>query len=358
MSTVAPSISRCAASTDNVAVRRSIWVQSFPPTNILRVICNGEFHESSGKHGPRANVGGWHDAGDYGRYVVNSGISTGSVLWAYELFPAKVGNVKLNIPESGNGTPDILNEARFNLEWMLKMQDDDGGVWHKQTSTHFSGFVMPQDDTLPSEVIGTGSAPFKSTCATADLAAVAAIAARVYAPFDTKFAARNLAAAKKAWQWAEQNPNVTFKNPPGVSTGEYGDNNCSDERLWAAAELWRTTGDASYNQYFLSNYKSFTDLLRKPDAESWRQVAPMGLWTYALSTRKGADAKAVAEIKQLTTAAAQQVVEENREKSLSREPADQGLRLGIEWRGGELRHAAPGGECVFAESGVRKHGTR
>ena len=271
---------------------------------------NGEFHESSGKQGPRPNIGGWHDAGDYGRYVVNSGISTGSLLWAYEIFPAKVGKVKLNIPETGNGTPDILNEARFNLEWMLKMQDDDGGAWHKQTSTHFSGFVMPQDDTLPSEVIGTGSAPFKSTCATADLAAVAAIAARVYAPFDKKFAEQNLAAAKKAWQWTEKNPNVTFKNPPGVSTGEYGDNNCSDERLWAAAELWRTTGDASYNQYFLANYKNFTELLRKPDAESWRQVAPMGLWAYAMAKPKGTDAKAAAEIRQLTTAAAQEVAKE------------------------------------------------
>ena len=319
---------------------------------------NGEFHESSGKQGPRANIGGWHDAGDYGRYVVNSGISTGSVLWAYELFPAKVGKVKLNIPESGNGTPDILNEARFNLEWMLKMQDDDGGAWHKQTSTHFSGFVMPQDDTLPSEVIGTGSAPFKSTCATADLAAVAAIAARVYAPFDKKFAAQNLAAAKKAWQWAEQNPNVTFKNPPGVSTGEYGDNNCSDERLWAAAELWRTTGDASYNQYFLSNYKSFTDLLRKPDAESWRQVAPMGLWTYALSTRKGADAKAVAEIKQLTTAAAQQVVEET-----AKNPYHVSL-LTKDYVWGSNGVAANYGmqllvaNALCAESGVREHGAR
>ena len=120
---------------------------------------------------------------------------------------------------------------------MLKMQDDDGGVWHKQTSSHFSGFVMPQDDTLPSEVIGSGNAPFKSTCATADLAAVAAIAARVYAPFDKKFAAQSLEAAKKAWHWAEQNPNVTFKNPPGVSTGEYGDNNCSDERLGCGRTL-------------------------------------------------------------------------------------------------------------------------
>src|SRR5208283_5369931 len=109
----------------------------------------------------------------------------------------------LNIPESGNGTPDILNETRWNLEWMLNMQDDDGGVWHKQTSEHFPAFVMPEDDHLPSEVIGTGQAPYKSTCATADLAAVAAIAARVYQPFDAKFAARNLAAARKAWLWTE-----------------------------------------------------------------------------------------------------------------------------------------------------------
>ncbi|HLH09128.1 MAG TPA: glycoside hydrolase family 9 protein [Terriglobales bacterium] len=271
---------------------------------------NGEFHESSGKTGPRANIGGWHDAGDYGRYVVNSGISTGSLLWAYEMFPKNVGKMKLDIPETGNGSPDILNEARYNLEWMLKMQDDDGGVWHKQTSTHFSGFVMPQDDTLPSEVIGTGSAPFKSTCATADLAAVAAIAARVYIPFDKKFAEQNLAAAKRAWQWTEKNPNVTFKNPLGISTGEYGDNNCSDERLWASAELWRTTGDASYNQYFVANYNSFLGLLKKPDAESWKELAPMGLWTYAMASREGGDAKAVSQIKQMTAAAAKEVVAE------------------------------------------------
>jgi len=141
------------------------------------------------------------------------------------------------IPESGNGTPDILNEARCNLEWMLKMQDDDGGAWHKQTSEHFPGFVAPEDDKLPSEVIGTGAAPYKSTCATADLAAVGAIAARSYKPYDAKFAARALEAARRAWAWTEKNPNVTFKNPAGVSTGEYGDASCKDERLWAAAEL-------------------------------------------------------------------------------------------------------------------------
>ena len=167
-------------------------------------ICHqqGEFHGSSGKKGERDNIGGWHDAGDYGRYVVNSGISTGSLLWAWELNGKKLNSISLNIPESGNGTPDILSEIRWNLSWMLKMQDDDGGVWHKQTSEHFSGFVMPQDDKLPSVVIGTGTAPFKSTCATADLAAVAAIAARVYKPYDPAFAAKNLKAAAMAWTWA------------------------------------------------------------------------------------------------------------------------------------------------------------
>jgi len=268
----------------------------------------GKFHESTGKTGTHANYGGWHDAGDYGRYVVNSGISTGSILWAYEMYSSKTGAVKLNIPETGNGTPDVLNEARFNLKWMLSMQDRDGGVWHKQTSTQFPGFVMPEDDKLPSEVIGTGRAPFKSTCATADLAAVAAIASRVYAPFDQKFADQSLSASKTAWQWTERNSNITFKNPPDVGTGEYGDDNCSDERLWAAAELWRTTGVPLYNQYFLANYKLFTDRLNKPDAEGWREVAPMGLWTYALANRKGEDSSVVAVIKQLTTAAAEGIV--------------------------------------------------
>jgi endoglucanase len=123
---------------------------------------HGEFHSSSGAKGERDNLGGWHDAGDYGRYMVNSGVSTGTLLWAWEIFGQKLKNISLHIPETGNGTPDILNEARWNIAWMLKMQDNDGGAWHKQTSEHFSGFVAPQDDKLPSEVIGTGSANLAS----------------------------------------------------------------------------------------------------------------------------------------------------------------------------------------------------
>ncbi len=269
----------------------------------------GEFHPSSGASGPRNNIGGWHDAGDYGRYVVNSGVTTGTLLWTWELYHKKLKAISLSIPESGNGTPDILNETRWNLEWMLKMQDDDGGVWHKQTSEHFSGFVAPEDDDLPSEVIGTGKAPYKSTCATADLAAVGAIAARVYKPFDAAFAARTLEAARKAWAWAEKSPNVTFVNPPGVSTGEYGDNNCADERLWAAAELWRTTGERPYNDFFVQEYRKYLPDLDSPPAEGWNSLGAMGLWTYALGKRKGSDRDAINAIRARTVAAARTVVD-------------------------------------------------
>ena len=157
------------------------------------------YHASSGKNGRLLNLGGWHDAGDYGRYVVNSGISTGTLLWTWEMFGSRLQNVKLNLPESGNGTPDILNEIRWNLDWMLTMQDQDGGVWHKQTSEKFCGFIMPEADKLVSYIIGIGKEPYKSSCATGDFAAVMAIASRVYRPFNAAFAEKCLRAARQAF---------------------------------------------------------------------------------------------------------------------------------------------------------------
>ena len=281
--------------------------KEFPSFTHPKCHLRGEFHPSSGNKGARNNIGGWHDAGDYGRYTVNSAITNATLLWAYEIFGPALKDRKLNIPETGNGTPDILNETRWNIEWMLQMQDEDGGAWHKQTSARFPAMIAPQDDDLVSEVIGTGAAPFKSTCATADLAAVAAIAARVYAPFDKAFAERNLAVAVKAWKWAEQNPNVVFKNPEGVSTGEYGDKQCGDERLWAAAELWRTTGDETYNNYFIAHYAEYLSTVQSAAPESWNQLAPMALWTYALGNRKESDSSAVSTIKKASIDATHEI---------------------------------------------------
>jgi endoglucanase len=267
---------------------------------------DGAFDPTSGRSGPVLNTGGWHDAGDYGRYIVNSGITTATLLWAWELYPDALQHLSLGIPESGHAIPDFLAEIKWNLNWMLSLQDTDGGVWHKQTSLHFCAFIMPQDDHLPSQVIGTGTAPYKSTCATADLASVMAIAARCYQPFDPAFAARCLAAARSAWTWARKFPNVTFTNPPTVSTGGYGDPDCSDELLWASAELFRTTHEPQYEAATLESIQPLLPTL-KITTPSWAGVASMGLWTYAFATASKPTATTTA-IHQATQTAAIELI--------------------------------------------------
>jgi len=266
---------------------------------------NGAFHASSGKTGARASAQGWHDAGDYGRYVVNSGISTGELLWAWELFGPRLQRIDLHIPESGNRVPDMLDEIRWNLDWMLSMQDTDGGVWHKQTSEQFCPFVMPEDDHLTSYVIGVGSEPFKSSCATADFAAVLAIAARAFQPFDRAYSQTAAQAAERAWTWLEKNPNVLYRNPAGVGTGGYGDRSCADENLWAAAELWRTTRKPVYQQYLLDHFREFLPAISATRPPSWGSVAALGLWTYVLS--KDSDQTASEKIREASLAAADQI---------------------------------------------------
>jgi endoglucanase len=216
--------------------------------------------------------------------------------------------VRLDIPESGNPVPDILDEIRWNLDWMLKMQDRDGGVWPKLTSERFGGFVMPElDNGGPRYVIGTGSAPYKSSCATGDFAAVMAAASRVFRPFDPEFARLTLAAAERAWRWLSEHPNVLFRNCCGVQTGEYGDGNCADERLWAAAELFRTTGAAEYNSYFVASHAGSPALLGG-GAPAWPQVGSLALAAYYFSGQPSADEAVRAQIRADMVAAAEAIV--------------------------------------------------
>jgi endoglucanase len=268
------------------------------------------FHQSSGRSGDLKNLGGWHDAGDYGRYIVNSAITVGTLLWAWELYPSALRALPLRIPESGGKLPDFLAEVRWNLEWMLSLEDLDGGVWHKQTSEKFCGMIMPQNDMLTSYVIGTGTAPYKSTCATAGLAAVTAIAARCYAKYDASFAAICLAAAKRAWSWAVAHPNVLFANPPGIETGAYGDEHTEGHLMWASAELWRTTGDSQYEQAFLTAHPA-SDPKLPITAPSWSSVRSMACWAYALSQRKS-DEPTSARVVEQTRAAAQTLMERHK----------------------------------------------
>jgi endoglucanase len=258
-----------------------------------------QYDPSSGKTGTRDVSGGWYDAGDYGRYVVTSAITTGTLLWAYELNSSKLKKIKLDIPETGkNNLPDFLSEVKYDLDWMLKMQDTDGGVWHKAATANFSGFVAPDQDRAPVLVVGTGKAPFKNTTATADWAAVAAIAARVYRPFDPKYANKCLVAARKAYQWTTDHPNELFQNnPKGISTGAYTDGDARDERLWAVAELFRSTGESSYQADFLTQAKQWPDTITESGVPGWPQLRPMALMTFAMTSLSNVDKPFQARVK-------------------------------------------------------------
>jgi len=185
---------------------------------------------------------GWYDAGDYNKYIVNSGISVYTLLAAYEHFSDFYASRDVNIPESGDAVPDILDEVMWNLDWMEAMQDTDGGVYHKLTHESFSGRVMPVDATAPRYVVQKG------TAATLDFAAVMAVASRIYANFETAFPGKADAyrlAAIEAYQWAKANPNVAYEQTFS-KTGAYGDSTFGDEFAWASAELFILTEQTAY----------------------------------------------------------------------------------------------------------------
>ena len=210
--------------------------------------------------------GGWHDAGDYGKYTGPGAVAAAHLLYAWKLFPAGCSD-DLNIPETGSGIPDILSEALYELEWLLQMQRSDGAFWHKLTKDHFAPFIMPQDDTDPEYLIPV------SHCATAAACACLALAGRVYKPFNDALANRMLMAALKGWDWLEAHPEfVPFKNPEGVRTGWYGDRTDQDERFWAACELYAATGRESFR---FAAEALFTDDLLLTEF-GWANVAGLG----------------------------------------------------------------------------------
>lgn len=227
-----------------------------------------------------SSPGGWYDAGDYNKYIVNSGISTGTLLSLDEDFPGYIKNLGLNLPESGNGVPDELNEVLWNLRWMLTMQDpNDGGVYHKLTNAGFDKFIMPDKAVTTRYVVQKG------TAATLDFAAVMAQASRIFKAFPKQLpglADSCLQAAEKAWAWAKQNPNLAYdqdamnrKYNPKVTTGAYGDRFFSDEFIWAASELYVSTGDNK----FLEGINLLPDA-RMP-LPAWGQVRLLGYYTLA-----------------------------------------------------------------------------
>lgn len=217
---------------------------------------------------------GWYDAGDYNKYIVNSGITTGTLMSLKKDFSEYSDHLKLDIPESSNDVPDLLDEIKWNLDWMLTMQDpEDGGVYHKLTSAKFEGMIRP------SEAVSARYFVSKSTAATLDFSAVMAQASRIYKSINPELSVVYLKASEKAWYWAKTNPTLIYDQnvlnsqfEPKIVTGAYGDTELEDEWIWAASELLIST----HNLEYWSNLKDSDLSFKLP---SWSQVKWLGYYS-------------------------------------------------------------------------------
>jgi endoglucanase len=227
-------------------------------------------------------VGGWYDAGDHGKYVVNGGISVWTLQNTYEL-AKKLGTADkyndggvMSIPENSNGYPDILDEARYELEWMFKMvvsskdpywgKSCENFVYHKLHDHKWTGLATKAWEY--EEEWGTTRIVKPPTyAATLNVAACAAQASRLWKELDPKFSDECLEVAKKTyaaikgakgWQTAKGDYKTDPQFAPldqAIGGGPYGDTYVEDDFYWAACELFATTGDAEYYTD-LSGYKN------------------------------------------------------------------------------------------------------
>jgi len=252
--------------------------------------CHLEMGEIWNDDGKWDGTGGWHDAGDYGKYTVPCARTVADLLFAYQLYPETFSD-NTNIPESGNGIPDILDEAKVGLDWLLKMQKEDGSVYHKFTSAGFCGMVMPENDYLTQYAISV------SPTATAAFSAVMAKAAMVYRQIDEDFYQKCRAAAIAAWDFLRANPNLKqFENPDGVTTGDYKDTSDEDERYWAAIELYLLTDEKIYLDEAKSLYSKHTALFWS-DTLEWYDVGFLGTFSYLLSEKEQVESEFYKTIK-------------------------------------------------------------
>jgi endoglucanase len=263
--------------------------------------------------------GGWYDAGDYGKYVPTGGISVATILLAYENQPQKFRKGQMFFPkgialnEKSPDMPDVLVEMKCELDWMLKMQRSDGNVYLKTSGPYWSDLkTRPEDDKYPQYVYGL------ATYNTALYGATNAMAARIYQNYDPAYADQLLMAAKKAFNFINSNPKPSFRFDEGQNNGsgpyEKTTENehkswiasvktehpnlkltaDAEERIWLAAELFKTTGDKQYENYLKKNFADV--IIIKPKAFSWTNSLALGQWAYL--TNPNANSAIKAKVKQ------------------------------------------------------------
>jgi endoglucanase len=227
---------------------------------------------------PHEATGGWHDAGDFGKYMATATVTVNRLMSLYLMQPQRYQDGDLSIPESGNGQPDLLDEVAFELDWMLKMQRLDGAVYRKLAGSHWVKARKPEEDTAQRYIYGISSPE------TAKFAASMALAARTYRTVSPQAAERYRVAAEQAWSWLEQHPamDVDWQKSDDGGSGKYlasgTDTEASlefddDDRLAAAIELYLSTGGKKYRDYVQQLAPDMPYSLYE-----WKDASPLPLW--------------------------------------------------------------------------------
>jgi endoglucanase len=232
------------------------------------------------------SFGGWHDAGDYGKYVPTTTITIAQMLVAYELWPDKFADKQLQFPGSENTIPDLLDEAQYGLDWLFTMQRPDGAVYHKLAGARFPGFNSPDFDGQKRYIYGI------TTADTGKFAATMAIAARVLKDCNPMLADKAKSAAFKAWQFLEKHPFIYDHDDfDDEGSGAYGMNDDQVDRLWAALELSTIIEKDQPIRQFIKQLQDY-----RPNNINWTDAALLGLFDYTRSS------KALPELKKITSA--------------------------------------------------------
>lgn len=211
--------------------------------------------------------GGWYDAGDYNRYTNWTADYIIYLLLTYEENPAAWTD-DFGIPESGNGVPDILDEVRFGLDHMLRLQFPSGAL---------KAVVASAPGSPPSSAREPSFWGGPSTSATLSGAAAFAYGAKILAEFDPTYALSLRQAAERAWRWSNTNPNILFYNnsrehgTEGLAAGqqEVDDQGRLEKKLQAALRLYDLTGQEEYKNFFEQNYA-------KARMIAWDFIFPFG----------------------------------------------------------------------------------
>lgn len=262
--------------------------------------CHLNDAEYGGEH--KDGTGGWHDAGDYGKYTVNAAFALAFILKAWEDFGPGLATLE-HIPERTGTLPAWLDEAKFQMDQILKMQLADGSALHmigpyeaSSPTAQFPTMVPPEQDFTKRAFTGVG------TAATADLAAVAAIAARVFRPYDTEYADKCLAAAQAAAAFLEQTPSAVSPDFTHFTHSAYNTQD-GDDRFWAQVELWRTTADAALLAKVEAALRSSVSI-----NFDWDRVDSLGMFSYVQATSEARDPAKLASAKQLIVTSADTLV--------------------------------------------------